>query len=75
METGPWLSLIQQTGEAGDPTCDPWFTKQAVYPLHHGSSKMSESFKSEHKVWVLIFLINCKEHFVTICWAFLKNHI
>ena len=32
------LSLIQQTGEAGNRTCDPWFTRQAVYPLHHSGS-------------------------------------
>ena len=31
-------SLIRQTGEAGNRTCDPWFTRQAVYPLHHSSS-------------------------------------
>ena len=36
------LSLIRQTGEAGNQTCDPWFTRQALYPLHHsGSTKMS----------------------------------
>ena len=29
------LSLLQQTGEAGNRTCDPW---RAVYPLHHGGS-------------------------------------
>ena len=29
------LSLILQTGEAGNRTCDPWFTRQTVYPLHH----------------------------------------
>ena len=31
-------SLIRQTGEAGDPTCDPWFTRQVAYPLHHSFS-------------------------------------
>ena len=29
------LQLIRQTGEAGNQTCDPWFTRQAVYPLHY----------------------------------------
>ena len=28
-------SLIRQTGEARDRTCDPWFTKQVAYPLQH----------------------------------------
>ena len=35
---GQSFSLIRQTGEAGNRTCDPWFTRQAVYPLHHGGS-------------------------------------
>ena len=30
--------LIRQTGEAGDQTCDPCFTRQAVYPIHHSCS-------------------------------------
>ena len=33
MEIGPRLSLIRLTGEAGNQTCDPWFIRQAVYPL------------------------------------------
>ena len=37
METGPRLkSLIRQTGETGDQTCDPWIKRQVVYHLHHG---------------------------------------
>ena len=32
------LGLIWQTGEDENRTCDPWFTRQAVYPLHHGGS-------------------------------------
>ena len=31
-------SLIRQTGEAGDRTCDPWLTRQVTYPLHHSGS-------------------------------------
>ena len=23
-------------GEAGNRTCDPWFTRHSAYPLHHG---------------------------------------
>ena len=30
--------LIRQTGEPREPTCDPWFTRQVVYPLHHSGS-------------------------------------
>ena len=26
-------------GEAGNRTCDPWFTRHSAYPLHHGESK------------------------------------
>ena len=39
METGPQLSLIRQTGEAGDRTYQPWITRQVVYPLHPGGPK------------------------------------
>ena len=28
------LCLIRHSGEAGDRTCDPWFTRQVIYPLH-----------------------------------------
>ena len=27
-----------KSGEAGNRTCDPWFTRQVVYPLHHSGS-------------------------------------
>ena len=44
-------SLIWQTGEAGNRTCDPWFTRQAVYPLHHSGSY--SSFESpQHTFWL-----------------------
>ena len=23
-------------GEAGNRTCDPWYTRHSAYPLHHG---------------------------------------
>ena len=36
------LSLIRQTGKAGNQTCNPCFTRQTVYPLHHsGESNCS----------------------------------
>ena len=31
-------SLNRQTGEAGDRTCYPWFTRQVAYSLHHSDS-------------------------------------
>ena len=31
-------SLIRQTGGARNRTCDPWFTRQVAYPLHHRGS-------------------------------------
>ena len=27
-------------GEAGNQTCDPWFTRHSAYPLHHGASPL-----------------------------------
>ena len=35
-------SLIRQTDEAGNRTCDPWFTRQAVYSLHHSGSYITD---------------------------------
>ena len=35
------LTLIRQTGEAGNRTCNPWFTRQVAYPLHHSGSYYS----------------------------------
>ena len=32
------LGLIPQTGEAGNRTCDPWFTRQVAYPQHRSGS-------------------------------------
>ena len=29
------LSLIRQTGEAGDRTCDSWFTLQVKWFIHY----------------------------------------
>ena len=28
-------------GEAGNRTCDPWFTRHSAYPLHHGGNNFS----------------------------------
>ena len=35
-------SLIRQTGEAGNRTCAPWFTRHAVYSLHHSGSYITD---------------------------------
>ena len=39
--------LIRLTGEAGDRTCDPWFTRQVAYPLHH-----SGSYTNDIGIWL-----------------------
>ena len=31
-------------GEAGNRTCNPWFTRHSAYPLHHGASLKKFSF-------------------------------
>ena len=28
-------------GEAGNRTCDPWFTRHSAYPLHHGGLRFT----------------------------------
>ena len=32
----PWVETSTGPGEAGNRTCDPWFTRHSAYPLHHG---------------------------------------
>ena len=48
------------SGEAGDRTCNPWFTRHSTYPLHQGgfylkiSSHSWDKFKKHHQsanVW------------------------
>ena len=29
-------------GEAGNRTCDPWFTRHSAYPLHHGGFSLKD---------------------------------
>ena len=29
-------------GEAGNRTCNPWFTRHSAYPLHHGGLYMAK---------------------------------
>ena len=33
-------------GEAGNRTCDPWFTRHSAYPLHHGAYRDASYPKS-----------------------------
>ena len=33
-------------GEAGNRTCDPWFTRHSAYPLHHGG------FSKKNFLWL-----------------------
>ena len=36
-KTGQRLKVSSdRLGEAGNRTCDPWFTRHSTYPLHHG---------------------------------------
>ena len=32
-------------GEAGNRTCDPWFTRHSAYPLHHGGLELTIHLK------------------------------
>ena len=41
-KTGQRLKVSSdRLGEAGNRTCDPWFTRHSAYPLHHGASSGS----------------------------------
>ena len=35
-EGSPKVVFMWFYGEAGNRTCDPWFTRHSTYPLHHG---------------------------------------
>ena len=37
-------------GEAGNRTCDPWFTRHSPYPLHHGGFVFFEVGVSKYAV-------------------------
>ena len=34
--------LLWFYGEAGNRTCDPWFTRHSAYPLHHGAYRKTK---------------------------------
>ena len=41
-KTGQRLKVSSdRLGEAGNRTCDPWFTRHSAYPLHHGGFSKS----------------------------------
>ena len=50
METGAQHRLTTLTGEDGDQTCDPLFTRQVVYPLHHSGSLLEVASGSKFKI-------------------------
>ena len=41
-------------GEAGNRTCDPWFTRHSAYPLHHGASQYQYlwRFLPQELIWI-----------------------
>ena len=43
-KTGPRFKVSSdRLGEAGNRTCDPWFTRHSAYPLHHGGCQQTFS--------------------------------
>ena len=46
-KTGQRLKVSSdRLGEAGNRTCDPWFTRHSAYPLHHGGFSYNLCFLS-----------------------------
>ena len=43
MTRAPVGSTESGSGEAGNGTCDPWFTRHSTYPLHNGNNSFSIS--------------------------------
>ena len=35
------------SGEAGNQTCDPWFTRHSAYPLQHGGLKAKKNLVAD----------------------------
>ena len=44
------FSLIQQTGEAGDQTCNLWFTRRVAYPHILAVSRIATDTPSEREI-------------------------
>ena len=45
-------------GEAGNRTCDPWFTRHSAYPLHHGFSYRGGHIKNFNRQMVYYIIYN-----------------
>ena len=57
------LSVIRQTDEARVQTCNPWFTRWEIYPLHHGgSSHISVPFRPHSIIWFQYYCLLGKMH-------------
>ena len=53
-------------GEAGNRTCDPWFTRHSTYPLHHGGflyiflNSQPKHVAGTHLVCYILWIRNIK---------------
>ena len=45
-------------GEAGNRTCDPWFSRHSAYSLHHGGFRVTIYNELTTRVWVFRVTIN-----------------
>ena len=50
MSGAPEISTDSGSGEAGDRTCDPWFTRHEVYPITTAASTSEIRVKSVRAV-------------------------
>ena len=62
-KTGQRLKVSSdRLGEAGNRTCDPWFTRHRIYPLHHGGSFELNKFMNK---WALTEIQLLYLYFIT----------
>ena len=52
-------------------TCDPWFTRQAVYPLHHRHSPNQICINRITKLPAFHYNFNCVHLHSFFCWKWL----
>ena len=62
-KTGQRLKVSSdRLGEAGNRTCDPWFTRHSAYPLHHGGHFVYKH-ALRHSGIAMATVININWHF------------
>ena len=57
-------------GEAGNRTCDPWFTRHSAYPLHHGVNIYRRLYPPNMSIKTLLYK-QLQESFIYVAYIML----